>query len=263
MLVAEQSQRARAALRNLPPLPLAAAKVSDLLANEPSSFQIVADTLETDAALSAEVLRLANSALTGVRYNVSSVLQALALLGSRRVGTLVITLSVSKLLKRAGKSEAMRRLWRHNLASALAARHLAEMSKRDSNQAYLAGLFHDIGQLALIALQPALYDQALRDGDDIDEMERRHFGVDHCEAGAWLIGEWGLPKVFVEPALYHHNPPVDASELTIIVQLACQVADRLGFSLIPVKGADELGPADEVGFSIALAVNSLEAEFGL
>ena len=263
MVTTDRSLRASVALKNLPPLPVIAARVSELLANEPTSFQDVAELLETDAALSAEVLRLANSPLIGVRYGVTNIVQALGILGSRRVETLIMTLALSKLLRRAGKSEAMRRLWRHNFACALAARHLAEDLHRDASQAYYAGLFHDIGRLALFLQQPALYDQTLASGADVDEMEHQFFGVDHCEAGAWVVEKWRLPKDFIEVALHHHNPPADASELTHLVCDACQIADHLGFSFGLVQGEGELGPTDEIGFSIALAVNSLETEFGL
>jgi putative nucleotidyltransferase with HDIG domain len=263
VLTAERGLRASIALKNLPPFPLVAAKVADLLTNELSSFETVAETLKTDAALCAEVLKLANSPLVSVRYNVTNVTQALALLGSRRVVTLIMTLGLSKLIKRTRSSEAMRRLWRHNLACALAARHLAELSRTDSNQAYYAGLFHDIGRLALLAQKPALYDQAIERGEDIDEMERRNFGIDHTEAGVWVVDKWKLPKAFTEVVLEHHHPPKDASDLTLLVCLACQTADRLGFSLMRVSGDGELGPTDEIGFSIALAVNQLETEYGI
>lgn len=263
MVVSDPSVRASAALTNLPPFPLVAAKVNELLSKEPTSFQDVAELLESDAALSAEVLGLANSALISARYGVNSVLHALALLGSRRVATLVMTLALSKLLKQAGKTEAMRRMWRHNLATALAMRHLAEARKRDSSQAYYAGLFHDIGRLALLLQQPSLYDEALASGADLDEMERQRFGIDHCEAGAWVVEKWKLPEDFTEVVLEHHHPNADAAELTLLVHEACEMANRLGFSFHPVESEAELGPADEVGFSIALAVNSLESELGL
>jgi len=242
---------------------MVAAKVADLLASELSSFDAVAEVLNTDAGLAAEVLRLANSPLISIRYNVNSVTQALGLLGSRRVVTLIMTLSLSKMMKRAGASEAMRRLWRHNLACALAARHLAELSHTDSNQAYYAGLFHDIGRLGLIAQNPAIYDRAIQNGEDIDELERREFGLSHTEAGAWVVEKWKLPKAFVEVALDHHSPGKEASDLTLLVCLACQTADRLGFSMMPVHGDVELGPTDEIGFSIALAINALETEYGI
>jgi putative nucleotidyltransferase with HDIG domain len=263
MVSTDRSQRASVALKNLPPLPIVAAKVSELLDSEPTSFQEVAELLESDAALSAEVLRLANSPLMSVRYGVGTVLQALAILGSRRVATLVMTLAFSKILKRAGKTQAMRRLWRHNLATALAARRLAEELRRDASQAYYAGLFHDIGRLALLLQQPALYDQALAARADVDEMERQNFGLDHCEAGVWVVEKWKLPEDFMEVALDHHHPKEGASELTVLVHEACAMADRLGFSFLPVESGEELGPADETGFAIALAVNSLESELGI
>ena len=259
----ETSQRAATALRKLPPFPVVASKVAELLTGEPTSFRAVADLLETDAALSAEVLQLANSALMGVRYTVSSIIQALGILGSRRVATLIMTLGLSKLLRRAGKSEAMRRLWRHNLACALAARHLAENCHRDSSQAYYAGLFHEIGRLALLVEDPAAYDQALAAGTDLDEMEQTHFGVNRCEAGAWVIEKWRLPKEFIQVVLDVGNPRPDSSELTLLVHDACKIADRLGYSLLAVGGPAELGPADELGYSIALALNSIEAELGM
>ena len=263
MVSTDRSQRASVALDHLPPLPIIAAKVSELLDNELTSFQEVAELLEGDAGLSAEVLRLANSPLMSVRYGVGTVLQALAILGSRRVATLVMTLAFSKIVKRAGKTEAMRRLWRHNLATALAARRLAEEQRRDASQAYYAGLFHDIGRLALLLQRPDLYDQALATGADVDEMERQNFGLDHCEAGAWVVEKWKLPADFIEVALDHHKPNADSTELTTLVHEACEMADRLGFSFLRVEREDELGPADQTGFSIALAVNSLESELGI
>lgn len=263
MVVTETSARASAALKRLPPFPAVAGRVAQLLGSELTSFYDVAELLETDAALSAEVLRLANSPLFGVRYEISNVMQALAVLGSRRVATLIMTLMVSRLMGRAGRSEAVRRLWRHNLACALAARHFAEMQYRDSIEAYHAGLFHEIGRLALFAQDPKFYDQAVSCGKDLDEMERRHFGVDHREAGAWVIEQWKLPKSFIEVVLDYHNPKPDSSDLTLIVNLACQVAERLGFSVASSERVEELDPADDIGVSIALAVNSLQSEFGL
>jgi HD-like signal output (HDOD) protein len=263
VVVTETSVRASAALKRLPPFPAVAGRVAQLLASELTSFYDVAELLETDAALSAEVLRLANSPLFGVRYEIGNVMQALAVLGSRRVATLMMTLMMSKLMGRVSRSETVRRLWRHNLACALAARHLAELQYRDSIEAYHAGLFHEIGRLALFAHDPKFYDQALRCGDGLDEMERSHFGVDHCEAGAWVIEQWKLPKSFIEVVLDYQNPKPDSSDLTLIVNLACEVADRLGFSVTSCENVDEVDLADEIGYSITLAVNSLQSEFGL
>src|ERR1700689_3206466 len=90
VLVTDTSSRAAAALKNLPPFPQVAMKVAELLRTEPGSFRLIADTLKTDAALSAEVLRLSNSPLFETRYDVTSVLHALALLGTARVSNLIM-----------------------------------------------------------------------------------------------------------------------------------------------------------------------------
>ena len=94
----DTSERAALTLKNLPPFPPVAGKVITLLGSESFSFKEVADTLKTDAALSGEVLRLANSALVGARHAVSTIPQALPLLGAKRLTGLLLTLGVSELL---------------------------------------------------------------------------------------------------------------------------------------------------------------------
>lgn len=190
------STQAAIALKNLAPFPPAASKAVALLSDDSVSFREVADTLSTDAALSAEVLRLANSPLFGPRYGVNNVLHALAVLGARRVTSLVLTLGMSKFLKRPGLKDAMRRPWRHNLACALAAREFAHSFGRDANEAYNAGLFHDIGRLAFLSVDPLFYRAFSGSNETLREAESAHFGVDHCDAGAWVIEQWKLPRAF-------------------------------------------------------------------
>jgi HD-like signal output (HDOD) protein len=258
------SEHAALTLKSLPPFPPVAAKVIALLARESVSLKDVAETLQTDAGLSGEVLRLANSALLGGRYSVTSIPQALPVLGTSRLTGLVLTLSVSKFLKRTKSRDSIRRCWHHNLACALAAKDFAQLFAREPDEAYNAALFHDIGRLALLVAQPALYDQMIASGGDLLALERTHFGLDHCAAGAWVIEHWNLPKAFVDVALHHHAPRPESSELTLLVHAACVVADRLGFSVIPAKSDDiDVDPNDELGISITKVIHSLEHEYGI
>jgi len=262
--VITRSLRGVGALKNLPPFPQVAAKVADLLGDDPTSFRDIAETLKTDAALAAEVLRLANSPLVDVRYEVTSILQALAMLGVGRVQNLIMTLSLSKYLRQAGHTVAMLRSWRHNLACALASRHFAESFGTDPSQAYYAGLFHDIGRLAFLVLEPTFYDQAITGGNDLDKLERSHFGMDHCEAGSWVVKNWHLPNVFIDVALHHHDPSAGHPRLVLLVHTACVIANRLGFYLAEVKEeGPEPEPTEELGLSIAMKINSLECENGI
>ena len=257
--------RAATALKNLPPFPPVVAKVITLLNGEYVSLQVVVDTLKTDAGLSAEVLRLANSPLVAAtRYEVTGILQALSVVGLKRLAGLVMTLGLSKFLKRAGSTTTMRRCWRHNLACGLAAAEFARSFGTEADEAYNGGLFHDLGRLAILAAEPNLYDGwNASAGEDAREFERKHFGMDHCEAGAWVVENWKLPRIFGTVARYHHDPQ-PGSELTMLVNGACAVANRLGFSLVQAPpGEVDHDPNDPLGVSIMRCITQLEAEYGL
>jgi putative nucleotidyltransferase with HDIG domain len=249
------------ALENLPPFPPVACKALTLLRRENVPFGEVGDVLKTDAALSAEVLRLANSASGGARYRVNSILQALALVGVQRVASLLVTLSLSKMIRRAGAAKTIRNSWRHSLATALAAKEFASSFGSEPEEAYLAGLFHDLGRLALLVLEPGLYDQIISQDGDVRELEWAHFGMDHCEAGAWLIEKWKLPRIFANVARYHHDPKLDANNLTMVVQASCIFADEIGFSLRPPPAGPDV--SEKLGFFIAATINSLECEYDI
>ena len=260
----DTSERAALTLKNLPPFPPVAAKVIALLARESVSLSAVADILKTDAALSAEVLRLANSAVLGGRRPVTSIPQALPLLGTSKLTGLLLTLSVSKFLKRTKSRDSIRRFWHHNLACALVAQDFAQFFAREPDELYNAGLFHEIGRLALLVAQPALYEQMIASGGDLLALERTHFGLDHCSGGAWVIEHWGLPNELVDVAMHHHAPQAESSELTLLVHAACVVADRLGFSVTPAKSDEiDVDPNDELGISIVKVIHSLEHEYAI
>jgi putative nucleotidyltransferase with HDIG domain len=256
--------RAASALKNLAPFPQVASKVISLLGDDSVSFREIADSLNRDAALSAEVLRLANSPLYGPRYGVSNILHALAVLGVKRLTGLVLTLSMSKFLKRAGAKDAMQRSWRHNLACALAAKEFAHSFGEDASEAYNAGLFHDVGRLAFLTVDPKFYQGLTGSVDNLSELELAHFGVDHCEAGAWVIEKWQLPRTFVEVARHHHAPQPEGGELTMLVNSACVVANQLGFSFLPVDASEiDLDSNDELSCSIVDFITSLEQEYDI
>ncbi len=249
------------ALDNLPPFPPVACKLMNLLRRQNVSFAEVAGVLKTDAAISAEVLRLANSALGGVRYRVNSILQALAVVGVERLGGLLLTLSLSKILARAGATQTIRNSWRHGLAAALAAREFGASFGTEPEEAYQAGLFHEVGRLALLTVAPRLYDELIGQEGDLTALEREHFGVDHCEAGALLIEQWRLPQIFADVARHYHDPKLDSSNLTMVVHAACVFANELGFSLRPPRGGANV--SEKLGFFIAATINSLECEYDI
>lgn len=253
-----------AALKALPPFPPVAAKVMALLQDEATCVAKIAETLNTDAALSATVLRLSNSALVSPRYEVKTIPQALFVLGITRLSGLILTLSMSAFVKRAALGPTLRRCWRHNLACAIAAREFARSFGSDQDDGYNAGLFHDVGQLVFMALEPALYNGSFSTEADVNRLELAHFGADHCEAGAWLLEQWNLPHMFVNVAQHHGAPRPEDCELVMLVNAACAVADRLGFYVVELK-AEEIQSdlSDELGAAITQTIDTLELEYGI
>jgi putative nucleotidyltransferase with HDIG domain len=202
-----------------------------------SNLRQVQEVLSTDAAFSVEVLRLANSPLLGARREIVSILQAVAILGFDRIKALTNTLALRMFL--SGKpSGVLQMCWRHNLAVAVVSERLATYVDMNSDACYTAGLLHDVGRLALLCASPARYEEILArpnaSDPDLLQSETAAFGVDHCEAGALLLRQWGFPAELCDVALWHHRKPErDATGLLPIVYAASGMADVFGFQLGP------------------------------
>lgn len=267
------------ALRELPPFPPIANRLIGLLAKEDTGLRDVSDLITKDAAFSADVLRMANSSMFGVQSEVSTILQGVALLGTERVKSLAFTVAIRSYLKHALKFEILRRSWRHNLACAVIAEELAGRIYLDGAQGYTAALMHDIGRMAFLAAYPKrcddLYMVAQEYALDVRACERDLFDIDHCEAGAWLVNDWGLPREFQDYTRLHHEP-IGKGKLNMIgvTQASCAMANAMGFSVIHCGSAQtpeevfamlpewergRFNPAwDELSFRVAAKVNAMD-----
>lgn len=226
------------ALRELPPFPSIAVKLLQLLSDEEVQVKKLIELLRSDAALSAELLRRANSAMYGARTQVSSLQQGLVLLGFDQVRSLAMAVALGSYVKSAMRIAALRRCWRHSLATALLSERLGKAVSFESDRAYTAGLLHDIGLLGLMVNYPKEYANLLlvshENGFDIRVTEQAMFDVDHCEAGAWLARQWSFPAEILESVRRHHDP-IDFSDygLLAITQSAVLLAETLGFGVLP------------------------------
>jgi HD-like signal output (HDOD) protein len=253
----------RLALRNLPPFSPVATKLMTLLRQENSSFKDAADLLKSDAALTAEVLRLANSPSAGLRFPTTSVLQALSVLGVNRIASLAVTLCVGRLLKPVAKLPLMRRCWRHNLATALIASEWSADYRVDGEKAYTFGLLAGLGRLALLASDPEVYsrlaERAQIENMPLEMLENRFYGFDHRDAGRWLVTEWRLPAELTDVLT---GSPTDGpnADLALLIREAGSEANRLGFGVL-----ENPAPAtpDNLSFEIAERVNQVEQDLGI
>ncbi len=224
------------ALRELPVFPPITTKLLQLLSNDEAQIHKLVELLRSDAAFTAEVLRRANSPLYGLRAQVSGLQQAVLLLGFDQMRSLAMAISMGSYLKPAMRIAALRRCWRHSIATAILCEEIAKAMRIETDRAYTAGILHDIGLLGLMVNYPNEYANLLVVTDensfDLRLVERAQFDVDHCEAGAWLAKQWNFPEEIQNAARYHHDEPKpgDAS-LTSIVYWASLIADLLGFHL--------------------------------
>ena len=192
----------------------------------------VGDLISADPALTSDVLRLANSPLYARQRDISSLLQAMALLGTDAVRGLVLTVALRNFSHTATRSAVFQQCWRHCLACGLISADLAALTWKERDAAYTLGLLHDAGRLAMLAATPISYGGLLKSGaasaQEMREKEREMFEVDHCEAGGWLAESWRLPHDF-QRAMEHHHDDIDDGGYSLIVHWGCQLASMAGF----------------------------------
>jgi HD-like signal output (HDOD) protein len=239
----------------LPPLPEVASRLMQLLKNEKAADpRTVSELIANEPAITAAILRLANSAAFGGLRRVDALDQAIARLGMRQVGSLVTAIT-HKGHFAAGHPEKVRvlhALWDHSVASAMAARHLAGLGGDDRSEAFLAGLLHDVGKLLVLKA----VDQLEKRGGDrftpivIDEL----MGMLHGQLGHGVLVAWNFPEPISRVALRHHEPPALDDLLLLRVQAANAIARKLGLHPHPDPDLDLLEePAIE-----ALRLDDLE-----
>ncbi|MCB9497333.1 MAG: HDOD domain-containing protein [Fibrobacteria bacterium] len=228
-------------LGQVPTLPAIAARALEILNQPNASADQAARLIGQDLALSAKVLRLANSAFYGIPRTISSVDQAIVILGFQTVRSLVMSASVMKILGRGAKGSLDRRgVWRHSVAAALAARLLARKLGRrmglDTEALFMAGLLHKIGVMILDSAVQAEYESVLREAaqegaQPLPAIERAVLGTDHGALGGMLCERWGLPDELREPIASHINPAEATSsrEQAAIIHLASHLAEVSGF----------------------------------
>lgn len=234
-------------------LPAVAMQVLELTNNPAVDTQALKQCLENDPALTTKVLRVVNSSLFGLSRQVSSLNQALALLGIKPLKLLVLGFSLPAELFRGLAGEVLASYWRHTLTKAVAAREIAETLWRQSgDEAFLAGLLQDLGLLLLIQELGPPYLELLAkikaQGADLLAWEERSLGFDHTTLTARILEHWGLPHVLVE-AVEFRDGEVDSAAMfreNADLRQILRMAELLAQVLADGR-AEALGPLLEIG----------------
>jgi putative nucleotidyltransferase with HDIG domain len=213
--VADEKLKALVAqMRALPSLPSLYFRVLEALESPNASAEQIGEIIAMDLAMTAKILQLVNSAFFGIARQITHPTEAVQYLGVGTVRSLALSLHVFSCLDQAKlKNFSVAQLWRHSLATGQMARKIAQLERAEpamADEAFVAGMLHDIGKLMLAANMPDSYCQALMLAAEtpmpLTQAEMTVFGASHADVGAYLLGLWGLPVSIVEAIALHHSP---------------------------------------------------------
>lgn len=204
-----------------------------LLSSEDADALKVTALLNSDPAFSAEILTVANSALYARQSSIDTVHRAVVTLGMERTRSLAVTVALHGMVRGIKSKGAGQDCWRHSRATAIAAQWLAPFYRIQPEQAYTAGLMHDIGRLGMLSAYPeypAFLSSATGSNQDLLDQEKSSFSTDHCEAGLFLTRIWRLPGEFWDTASQHHAPLTgEIGDRTDLVRISCLFSQSLGY----------------------------------
>ncbi len=251
-----------ATVKELSTLPETMSEILAVCQESEVSLSKLVTAVQYDPALSARVLKVANSPYYKRSQEIGSITQAVSLMGANQVKALALSLSLHEFTSRIGNSIDHREFWRHSLCVACTAEAIARRIKSPQvEEAFVLGCLHDLGILVLDQLYPQEYAEVCRataGQSDIITAERSVLGTDHAVAGEMLTQMWSFPPIYAEAIAKHHemlhHVTDDLPQLVQIVNLA----DRLATFTIEgtVVGHDADLPSravlgDNLGLSVA------------
>jgi len=202
----------RKKVSNFPCMPLAAIKLRELLKEDDVPINKIENILRQDPGLSANILRLANSAHFGVSSKVGSLKKAVLLLGLKRFEQIAISAYMNKTMDKVveGYNLASGELWLHSIAVATTAEAIAKLLKVSySSDVFIAALLHDIGKLILgefVRADSRQIESVVAKGGSMVKAECQVLGTDHAEIGALILKKWSFPDNIVNAVRWHHHP---------------------------------------------------------
>jgi HD-like signal output (HDOD) protein len=224
-------------VKDLPPMPKVMFKAREVMSDPKSGFKEIAKVIETDQAIAARILKVANSAYYGLSGMVNSIHQASVVLGYQTLEQVITMVSSSSLLGKQLKGYGLQAgaLWRHSLAVALGSKLIAKKRAPSlEGDSFSVGLIHDAGKLALdshiIQKKAQIQEFLTANPTSFLEAERQVLGFDHTEIAYDLCHKWKLPESHAAAMRFHHTPNLASdSQLAYIVHLANYLSIQAGY----------------------------------
>ncbi|MFZ5428207.1 MAG: response regulator [Thermodesulfobacteriota bacterium] len=214
MILSDELRTLISGIDALPAQPDVYARLVKALDDESAPVEAIASVISRDVALSADVLKLVNSSFFGPRMHVSRLEKAVTLLGVDTIRGIVLGLQMLKVFDtRKFPDFSFPKLWEHCLNTALLAKAIAaaeDLPPDEQDDSFIAGMLHDLGKFVLADKIQHAYREAVSASRDsnttIVEAEQKILGACHAQAGAYLLGLWGLPDRVLEAVAFHHAP---------------------------------------------------------
>ncbi len=222
-------------------LPAAAAQAIRMLSNPAVDAQRLGRVLQSDQVITSQILRQANSAYYGGQTACTTVAEGIVRLGFQQLRSVLYTVATGGVLtaRLNGYHRKDGELYRHSYIVAMTTRRLAVMLRfPNPDEAYAAGLLHDIGKLILdrhVQPRAAAMAAEAEQGRSIIEIEERHLGTDHATIGGLMAERWAYPAVLVDAIGCHHAPTLARQpRLAALVHLSNVLVLQSGFGLTPL-----------------------------
>ena len=199
-------------VKSFPSMPAAALKLLALLKDDDASSAQIEQVLRYEPGLTANILKLTNSAYFGLPTQVGSIRQAILLLGWKKLIQIVLTSCVSAIIDKPvqGYDLPAGDLWRHSIAVSVATEALIKLLKLSvPDEVFTAALLHDVGKMVLgryVEAEILHMDEEAMQGLSFEQVERSMFGIDHAEIGAKILRRWSFPTGMINIVRWHHEP---------------------------------------------------------
>ena len=200
-------------LDKIRPFPTAASRILELANSPDCDVREMTRLLECEPSVAGKIIAMANSPLYGVAREITSISHSIVRLGFNSVSQLAVSVYSKELFEAGDPAQANERslIFRHSIAIGSVAKVLAaNLKMAPPDQAFLAGVLHDIGRLLFFDVVAEEYVQLLKKfpSGETTESEQKKFGTDHATVGNQCGQKWGLPAV-INDAILHHHDPVD------------------------------------------------------
>lgn len=251
-------------VKDLSSPPIILREILDLINNQEVSNNDLAKVVLKDLSLTAQLIRIANSSFYGVSRQITSVNHAIMVIGLKAVKYYILSSAVlNQVSSKKDKSNLnQRQLWTHFLEVAIASRKIAEHVNYElPEEAYVAGLLHDMGLIILENLFPDEYKQVVKlakDGSELIDAERAVFGLDHQEVAAYVTKKWNMPDVLRETFSMHHIR--DEKEIDKLSGLCKIVALADSMSQVPIEDLNNIYSAEKRLISLTALSEALHID---